>query len=773
MSPCLTCGADAALPPNPRCCECEIRVFPPRPEIAAGLASLPRQLGGFPEYRAAMLGMLRRRTATGSLRWPALEEWRAREGDDHGLMILEWWAYLFDVLGFYNQQLAQNAYLRTATDEGALRRLTALIGYRPRPAVAAEALLAALVDAGPERQVPESTAFRSEAFGAEPPQVYETDADRTVAWPRNRWTLAPVPGSSGTVLLFDPRTLRLTPGSMALFRWSSTQWNWVKVLDVRTVRAVDGQSYARVSVDQDPGFGANAVSVEMFTQVAAFNRVSDAVISGNDLLLDSEYPRIGRNERVMLAPSGASPIMVTASDVDTAKAVPRSSLTAVYPERTVTRLRLDTAPATTWQPDGSVVHYGLVTAGTVVHPAKVRIQRADLQPNAAIAGIAEPLDTPAPGPLLLEDRDQRGVRIDGTVAVQGDGAGMLLPANSSASFAEPLVPPITVYGNVVHVVRGETVNHEVLGSGVAGVAFPTFKLKKKPLTYVSRSGAPNGRGSTLEIRVNGLLWREVDSFFGTTAEDAVYIVRQNEDHDSFVTFWRLPAGVDNVVARYRFGAGAAKPPAGTMTQAVRPVKGVRVVNPVMPWGGADADRPRDIRRNAPSVALTLGRAISLADFEAMARSFGAVNVAAGWAWDHALQRAVAKLFCIASGSDISASLRGFLAGQSDPSVMIVVAPASPVTARLIVDFTADERAERATVLAALVAALSDDEHGLLAHANVPIGGSIFRSVLEREVLAVPGVASINGITVNGTTMPVALSAAEGCFHDFLPFTNAA
>ena len=32
-----------------------------------------------------------------------LQDWRAREGDDLGVMLLEMWAYVLDVLAFYHE----------------------------------------------------------------------------------------------------------------------------------------------------------------------------------------------------------------------------------------------------------------------------------------------------------------------------------------------------------------------------------------------------------------------------------------------------------------------------------------------------------------------------------------------------------------------------------------------------------------------------------------------------------------------------------------------
>jgi predicted phage baseplate assembly protein len=335
-----------------------------------------------------------------------------------------------------------------------------------------------------------------------------------------------------------------------------------------------------------------------------------------------------------------------------------------------------------------------------------------------------------------------------------------------------MIPPVALYGNVLHVVRGETVALEVLGSGDASVAWPSFKLKKKPLTYRSDGSASDGRRSSLSVRVNGILWREVPSFFGVGLDDTAYIVRQDENGDSFVTFIKLPTGADNVTASYRFGAGLAKPPAGALTQIVRPVQGLaRVLNPVPAFGGADADSIADIRVNAPDSALTLGRAVSLADFEALARGFGAVNVSAGWAWDPSRQRAMVKLWYISDDGDIAKPLRKFLIAQADPNVPLVVSPAVPVSTVVVLDISADQTHTLADVQSALIAALSDPDTGPFSHRNVPIGGTIFRSEIFAAAMAVAGIGAINGMTVNGAPAPVALTADEGTFLDFLPFAN--
>ena len=95
---------------------------------------------------------------------PPLAEWRAREGDDLGLMLLEMWAYVLDILGFYDERIANETYLRTATLRPSSRKLAGLIGYQPRPALAASVVLAAIAAGQRPVTIPPRTGFRSDAF---------------------------------------------------------------------------------------------------------------------------------------------------------------------------------------------------------------------------------------------------------------------------------------------------------------------------------------------------------------------------------------------------------------------------------------------------------------------------------------------------------------------------------------------------------------------------------------------------------------------------------
>src|ERR1019366_1582330 len=99
-----------------------------------------------------------------------------------------------------------------------------------------------------------------------------------------------------------------------------------------------------------------------------------------------------------------------------------------------------------------------------------------------------------------------------------------------------------------------------------------------------------------------------------------YIVRQNDSGDSLVIFGdgirgqRLPTGSSNIVANYRYGAGKASPPASSLNQVAKPVKGLQSVNnPKGASAGADAEPADGIRVYAPKSALILGRIVSIED----------------------------------------------------------------------------------------------------------------------------------------------------------------
>ncbi|MDI3385043.1 putative baseplate assembly protein [Streptomyces sp. B-S-A8] len=185
---------------------------------------------------------------------------------------------------------------------------------------------------------------------------------------------------------------------------------------------------------------------------------------------------------------------------------------------------------------------------------------------------------------------------------------------------------VKVLGNVVAATHGEG-RDEPVGSGDSDRTNQTFALWQSPLTWLAADN-PLGATPVLEIRVDGVLWHEVDSLAGRGPRERVYISGSTADGRTTVTFGdgvhgaRLPSGHENVRARYRFGTGrAANVPADRITQAVtRPLGVTAVTNPVPATGGSDADGPGLTRRTVPLAVAALDRLVSPVDYEDFARS---------------------------------------------------------------------------------------------------------------------------------------------------------
>jgi hypothetical protein len=199
---------------------------------------------------------------------------------------------------------------------------------------------------------------------------------------------------------------------------------------------------------------------------------------------------------------------------------------------------------------------------------------------------------------------------------------------------------VTVFANVALSTHGET-KIETLGSGDASRIFQKFVLKNKPLTYTPSSSASGGE-SSLEVRVNDILWEEVPSLYGVGPRERVYITRLADDGAVTIQFGdgingaRLPSGADNVRATYRAGIGqGGMLHAGQLSLLVKRPLGVQKVNSQLaPSGAADPQVLDDARQNAPFTVLTLDRIVSLQDFEDFARAFSGIGKAQStWLWD--------------------------------------------------------------------------------------------------------------------------------------------
>ncbi|MGW0630288.1 putative baseplate assembly protein [Streptomyces sp. NPDC002758] len=141
-----------------------------------GLDALARRVGVHASFFEAMRSRLS----------ALLPQLRTRHLDDPAIALLDSWAVVADVLAFYQERIANEGYLRTATEWRSVAELAALVGHRPRPGVAAGVFLAFTLDDGHRVEVPAGTRAQSMPAPGELPQSYETT---TALAARAEWNL--------------------------------------------------------------------------------------------------------------------------------------------------------------------------------------------------------------------------------------------------------------------------------------------------------------------------------------------------------------------------------------------------------------------------------------------------------------------------------------------------------------------------------------------------------------------------------------------------------
>lgn len=692
---------------------------------------------------------------------------------------------------FYDQLLANESYLPTARLAGTQRRHVSLLGYLPRPAVGSSVWLAAEADGTRVVKLPAGTAIRSGEFDGNPPQVFELEADALVEPRVNRMevqrvraTLLPSPLGGVSVRTGSVRVrtgewvVLATAGTLATTRIGASQALLLRSRDAVTQLYFTGAIL--------PPAGATYAGTRLLkggSTCGAFKLApasgEPAVLSGAQLSLDT---RLGLHagDIVMVSDgSSAAARRVTAVDevLYTLLAPQESTITDENDNESillsppikigVTRLTFDSAlPFAAASAAQLVVYHGMVDAATLHAPLKDTLEQDDPvvlnglfdEPRAAITD------------LLLEDVHGDGVVTTGILEAETHSAAL----STAPDWGRALWAPVQLYGNTMPASRGETVRAELLGAGDASLALQTFRLKKSPLTYLPAANAA-GRQSTLVIHVGGVRWQEVESFYGKRDDETVYLVRHDDEGHADVQFGgaaRLPSGAA-VVADYRFGAGAAVPPADSVKQVTRPVAGLRKLRNVLPaFGGADAEGPAELAARGPRSALLLGRAISLVDIETAAAQQPGVRAArAAWRWDALGLRPAVDVRYIGD-AQLAPAIRAALRALAEHDAPISVQAAVAQPARLDVDLEIDPLHVPEDVVAAVGEALFGavtlpGTGGLLRPERLGPDGVVFQSVVVHAVMQVPGVAALHGLGLDGTPfVETGRLPAAGAYFDF-------
>jgi predicted phage baseplate assembly protein len=722
------------------CCDGLSVQVPARINNRPGLDVVAYRVGTHPQFNQSLLARL---SLSGQ---KSLASLTTRDKNDFTIGLLDAWSVVADVLTFYQERIANESYLGTATERFSILEMARMIGYELNPGVAATAFMAFTLDESPGALGPalaskdatnlleglppitleKGIKIQSVPGPDETAQVFETivEIEARAEWNAINPRLT-IPQTDFTkIIIFNGITLNIKQGEMLLVRMGGTT-DMKKVLKV----TVDNDAQT-TRVDLTP----SAVIPEYKPPLLVFTGIFTDFMFGSSVLLqdtvDSVTSQTWREADLsaLIKTNNWSGYEVFRS-INTPSIVPPIPDEGVFvfrkkvpvfgynapkqvtydadgipdnPEdwdewslsETAGTLYLDSAyeeiipgsqlviqnPLNTSTPRrfyevdeadiGSRTAYNISSKTTAIKLSPSddwwgsgttldAIRSITVFAQSEQLELAElPIEDPVEGTSLVLDRYYPGLAIGQPVALTGERKDLngviaseiviLLDVAVQDGFTvlgfkqlmyQYIRSTVSINANVAEATHGETVE-EILGSGNATIPFQQFKLRQPPLTYVS-AATETGNATTLEIRVNDILWKEVDYFLDHGPNERIYITRLSDDSTVTVIFGdgitgaRLPTGAENIKAKYRKGIGTGGVvKANQLSQLMTMPLGVMsAVNPTDASGAEDAEVLEDARTNAPMTVLTLGRIVSLQDYEDFARTYAGISKSlATWTW---------------------------------------------------------------------------------------------------------------------------------------------
>lgn len=792
------------------CAACRAAAAPPLPVAnRPGLGSIRYRSGTHGDFLSAMIAGLSRDTSPPTQAIPpaidppqphearpALRGLRTRDADDATIALLDAFAVTADILTFYTERLANEAYLGTATERPSLQELGALVAYRLGRGAAAEAVLAFSLEKPPAPlpasmkdpgiappavptalTLPVGLRVQSVPGPDEQPQTFETVEEIEA---RPEWNALPVvptvpfpQAAAPTEAWFEGTTLGLSRGDALLFTGPELGTEW----DLRTLDSVEVAEKAGVTHVTWTGGVASTMPPSMpITDLRVFVfRRRFAVFAHNApvwVLADPEA-----DPPTYLNPDTDSGFLATTSSGDTTSTfldgahpeIPTGSWLVLDAAATNGRFRVATvreASLAIWGVSGRTTALGLTgpAIGIALSPRDVTVLAvpeplalAEVPDSAAIAGTTLLVEGDATAmvagrTVILSGTDAAGAALSEPVVLASAdpvAGGRTLLTLAAAPTISPTRSSAVVFGNAARATHGETVT-QLLGSGDARVPFAAYRLQQSPLTFV-RAETPRGTASTLEVRVDDVRWTEVPTTATAGATDRVYETRDDPDGGISVVFGdgvhgaRPSSGSTNVRARHRKGVGAAgnvrKDQLGIALDRPLGLRGV--TNPAPAVGGVDPETEADARRAIPIPVRTLGRTVSLLDYADFSLAFAGIGKARADVLPANGGPLIVVTVTDAAGAappaQIVERLERELRRWGDPLVRVAVVPVRPVDFRIALKVDTDPDRERGKVLVSLERALRDT----FGAAARELGDPVHASELVAVAASVVGVVGID------------------------------
>jgi hypothetical protein len=331
------------------CCEGVDAAVPVEVENRPGLPAVAYRVGRWQSFRESLLARL------SSAELSVLQPLTAR-ADDFTPALLDAWAVVGDVLTFYQERIANEQYLRTATERRSILELARSIGYELAPGAAAATWLAFTLEDAPgapaEVAVAEGTRAQSIPGPGEKPQTFET-VEEVAARPgwnslAARRTMPQAIGPASKGVWVRSAGASVLKGDRLLLE-EGAKWEVIAVESVtrdgpgdRTWLAFSGapaESYTpgmtlRVFRQQAALFGHNAPDYRLISEAArllyeapakeptrtSWSQFPNYALDPAAIDLDAVYPKILPGSRMVLLSGSKKALITVASTQEVSRA---------------------------------------------------------------------------------------------------------------------------------------------------------------------------------------------------------------------------------------------------------------------------------------------------------------------------------------------------------------------------------------------------------------------------------------------------------------------
>lgn len=227
--------------------------FPRTMDNRAGLSHIKYRLGSYADIREALLRNLDKT--------PGLSQWTHRGADDPGIALLEGASILGDILTFYQELYANEAYLRTAQWLESIADLVRLLGYRLSPGLGGRTTFAFEIKGDQPVTIPAGFPVKAEVEGLPKPAEFEAGAP-VIAYPwlskfnlYRRLYTPNITQATTEFYIFAPDQF-LTPTELKLndrlligeadSQTNPTRLNNAEIVIVDTIRELHGQKIYKI-----------------------------------------------------------------------------------------------------------------------------------------------------------------------------------------------------------------------------------------------------------------------------------------------------------------------------------------------------------------------------------------------------------------------------------------------------------------------------------------------------------------------------------------------